>query len=254
MANHLKRKPMVAGNWKMNANRQEAEILARGVVDKTGWLGDVDVVLCPPYVWLADVARVIGSSRTGLGAQNLFWEDKGAFTGEISAAMLKSAGCKYVIVGHSERRQYFGETDSSVNMRLKKALEIGLSPIVCIGETLTERESGKTGEVIKKQFLGCFEGVADFGNIIIAYEPVWAIGTGRNATPQQAQEVHYLIRQLLSEQTIDFENVRILYGGSAKPENARELFACADIDGFLVGGASLKAADFAAIISAVATR
>jgi triosephosphate isomerase len=250
MTDKLLRKPLVAGNWKMNTDRHEAASLAKGVVDSIGRQYKADIVLCPPFVWLHEVGMVLRDSNVSLGAQNFHWEDKGAFTGEISGPMLKSVGCKYAIIGHSERRQLFGETDATVNKKLKKALDIGLYPIVCLGETLAERESNKTGEIVSNQFRGAFEGVNDFQNITIAYEPVWAIGTGRNATPGQAQEVHRLLRQMLKDKTREFDKIRILYGGSVKPENAGELCVQADIDGFLVGGASLKAIDFAAIVNA----
>jgi triosephosphate isomerase (TIM) len=248
MSNKSQRKPMVAANWKMNTDRPEAATLAKGVVDSVGRQYKTDIVLCPPYIWLHEVGMAIRDSNISLGAQNLHWEDKGAFTGEISAAMLKSIACKYVIIGHSERRQLFGETDLSVNNKLKKAKSIGLLPIVCVGETLADRESNRTGEIVSNQFRGAFEGITDFVNITIAYEPVWAIGTGLNATPQQAQEVHLILRQMLKNKTADFDKVRILYGGSVKPDNTAVLYGQEDIDGFLVGGASLKAADFAAIV------
>ena len=244
------RKPLVAANWKMNTERAEAAALAKSVVDSIGRQYKVDVVLCPPYIWLHDVGMIIRDSNISLGAQNMHWEDKGAFTGEISSIMLKSIGCKYVIIGHSERRQLFGETDENVNKKLKKALAVGLMPIICLGETLDERESNRTAEIVTNQFRSAFDGISDFGGITIAYEPVWAIGTGRNATPQQAQEVHKILRQMLQNKTAEYENIRILYGGSVKPDNAAELYKQDDIDGFLVGGASLKAGDFAAIVQA----
>lgn len=248
MSNKSQRKPMVAANWKMNTDRPEAATLAKGVVDTVGRQYKTDIVLCPPYTWLHEVGMAIRDSNISLGAQNLHWEDKGAYTGEISAAMLKSIGCEYVVIGHSERRQLFGETDLSVNKKLKKALAVCLLPIVCVGETLAYRESNRTGEIVSNQFRGAFDGITDFGNITIAYEPVWAIGTGLNATPQQAQEVHQILRQMLKNKTADFEKVRLLYGGSVKPDNAAELYRQEDIDGFLVGGASLKASDFTAIV------
>ncbi|NLI17045.1 MAG: triose-phosphate isomerase [candidate division Zixibacteria bacterium] len=244
------RKPLVAANWKMNTERAEAAALAKNVVDSIGRQYKVDVVLCPPYIWLHDVGMIIRDSNISLGAQNMHWEDKGAFTGEISSIMLKSIGCKYVIIGHSERRQLFGETDENVNKKLKKALTVVLMPIICLGETLEERESNRTAEIVTNQFRSAFDGISDFGGITIAYEPVWAIGTGRNATPQQAQEVHKILRQMLQNKTAEYENIRILYGGSVKPDNAAELYKQDDIDGFLVGGASLKAGDFAAIVQA----
>lgn len=248
MSQNSNRKPMVAANWKMNTERPEAAALAKGIVDLVGRQYKTDIVLCPPYIWLHEVGMAIRDSNISLGAQNMHWEDKGAFTGETSAPMLKSIGCKYVIIGHSERRQLFGETDESVNKKLKKALSAGLHPIVCLGETLEQRESNRTAEIVSNQFRGAFDGISDFSNITIAYEPVWAIGTGRNATPQQAREVHLILRQMLNDKTADSAKIRLLYGGSVKPDNAGELYKQDDIDGFLVGGASLKATDFAAIV------
>lgn len=247
------RKRIIAGNWKMNTDVSEAVALAEAV--KQGYTRyDVDVVLCPPFPNLYAVYGVIKDSPIALGAQNLFWEDKGAYTGEVSANMLKSVGCQFVIIGHSERRQYFGETDETVNKKIKKALAVGLIPIVCVGELLSEREAGKTEAVVEKQVRGAFAGLTkeDANKVIIAYEPVWAIGTGKVATPQQAQEVHAFIRKLLSglydEDTA--QTIRIQYGGSMNDENAGELLAQPDIDGGLVGGASLKAASFLGIINA----
>jgi triosephosphate isomerase len=226
----------VAANWKMNTERAEAAALAKSVVDSIGRQYKVDVVLCPPYIWLHDVGMIIRDSNISLGAQNMHWEDKGAFTGEISSIMLKSIGCKYVIIGHSERRQLFGETDENVNKKLKKALTVGLMPIICLGETLEERESNRTAEIVTNQFRSAFDGISDFGGITIAYEPVWAIGTGRNATPQQAQEVHKILRQMLQNKTAEYENIRILYGGSVKPDNAAELYKQDDSTVFLWEG------------------
>jgi len=247
------RVPMVAGNWKMNTDREEALRLAKEIVQAVGSLYKTEIVLCPPYVWLGDVYQLVKSTRIKLGGQNIHWEDRGAFTGEISAQMLKAAGCKYVIIGHSERRRHFGETDEQVNRKIKKAVETGLSAIVCLGETLEERESGKTKEIIEKQFRESLAGIVDFDKIVIAYEPVWAIGTGRNATPEQAQDVHVLLRSLLKDTAKDAAEIRILYGGSVNSSNAGPLFAQNDIDGFLVGGASLKSTEFLAIINAVGT-
>jgi triosephosphate isomerase len=244
------RKPLIAGNWKMNTDRHEAKALTKSIVDSVGRIYKVDVVLCPPSLWLHDTEKVIRDSHICLGAQNLHWEEKGAFTGEISAPMLKSASCKFVIIGHSERRQYFGETDETVNRKIKAAHAFGLIPIVCLGETLAQREANETNRVITNQFENGFKNVSDFSNIVIAYEPIWAIGTGKTATPEQAQDVHSLLRSLLKTKTNSFESIRILYGGSVKADNAAILFGKEDIDGFLVGGASLKAADFSAIIKA----
>ena len=236
----------------MNTLADQATELASGVAGADSKFGDTEVLLCPPYIWLQRVREAIKGSRVKLGAQNMLWEDSGAYTGEISGQMLKSAGCEYVIIGHSERRQYFGETNLTVNRRLKKAIEVGLNPIVCLGEMLQEREENRTEDVITKQFTEGFDSFTEFKKIVIAYEPVWAIGTGKTASPEQAQEIHRLLRELLKKATSDFDEIRLLYGGSVKPGNADELISQPDIDGFLVGGASLKAPDFTAIIQASA--
>ncbi|MBF0531703.1 MAG: triose-phosphate isomerase [Candidatus Omnitrophica bacterium] len=246
------RKPIIAGNWKLNKTNPEAVELITQIRRDLTDVSKVDVVVCPVFLALADAHDVLLETNIGLGAQNLYWEDSGAFTGEVSAPMLKAAGAQYVIIGHSERRQYFGETDQTVNKKIKAALKYDLTPIVCVGEVLAERESGKAFEVIKTQCQGGFAGItaAEMGRLVIAYEPVWAIGTGKTATPAQAQEVHQFIRKWLADtygQDLA-QTVRIQYGGSVKPENAKELMGQADIDGFLVGGASLKADSFAAII------
>lgn len=217
----------------------------------------VEVAVCPPFTALTAVARELGDGGIALGAQNMYWENEGAFTGEISPLMLKEIGCKYVVLGHSERRQYFGETDETVNMKVKAALKHDLLPIVCVGERLAEREAGITQKVIKVQILGSLADLVpqEIERLVIAYEPVWAIGTGRTASNEDAQEVNGYIRQLLAEiagREIA-ERVRIQYGGSVKPENAAGLMSQPDIDGALVGGASLKAESFAGIIKAVAT-
>jgi triosephosphate isomerase len=213
---------------------------------------EVEVVVAPPFTSLGAVAEVLKGSMILLAAQNVFWEESGAFTGEVSPSMLKDLGCAYVIIGHSERRQYFGETDETVNKRLKAALQSSLLPIVCIGETLEEREAEKTLVVIDQQLTGGLKGLApdEMGKVVIAYEPVWAIGTGKTATPDQAQEVHRFIRKLLEEISGGeiAGNMRILYGGSVKPDNVDELMAQSDIDGALVGGASLKADSFVRIV------
>jgi len=254
------RRKIVAGNWKMNKTVDEAVDLVRSLKEKlaSGPVDDVDVVVCPPYVDLVSVRDVIAGSKIGLGAQNVYWEDAGAYTGEISAGMLLSAGCGYVIVGHSERRQYFGETNATVNKRLKKAFAAGLVPILCVGERLEQRQAGITRAVVEIQVR---EGLADISadqvkRMIIAYEPVWAIGTGINATPEQAQEVHRFIRELLADMFgEDVANaVRIQYGGSVKPANAAELMSQPDVDGALVGGASLKADSFYEIVRAASQR
>jgi triosephosphate isomerase len=248
------RKKLVAGNWKMNTVADEASELAKGIVRSAGEFGETDALLCPPFIWLSLVGEIIKNSGVKLGAQNLFWEEKGAFTGEISASMLKSVGCQYVIIGHSERRQFFGETDQTVNKKLKKAVESGLTAIVCLGENFQQRESGLTNSIISSQFENAFKGFTRFDKIIIAYEPVWAIGTGKTASLKQAQEVHGLLRGLLKQKTDDFDKILLLYGGSVKPDNAADLISQPDIDGFLVGGASLKVDDFVSIIKAAANR
>ncbi len=248
------RKRIIAGNWKMNKTLSEAVNLARQLGEKITENEKADVVVCPPFTNLSAVADVIKDTPVGLGAQNLFWEEKGAFTGEISADMLKSAGCQYVILGHSERRQYFGETDETVNKRIKRALQAGLVPIVCVGELLEQRKADQTEQVVESQVKGAFDGIgaAEVKNMIIAYEPVWAIGTGEVATPAQAQDVHKFIRTLLANlfNTGVADALRIQYGGSMKPANAADLLAQPDIDGGLIGGASLDAESFLGIVRA----
>ena len=246
------RKPIIAGNWKMNKTAAEAAELInelKPLVAKS----KPEVVVCVPYTDLWTVAEAIKGSKIRLGAENVAWADSGAFTGEISADMLKEIGVEYVIIGHSERRQYFGETDESVNKRLKQALAKGLKPIVCVGETLTDREKNRTKRVLKKQVLEGFKDVTaeDFGDIVIAYEPVWAIGTGKTATAEDANKTIGFIRSLIKK-TWGAEvakELRIQYGGSMKPANAKELMAMRNIDGGLIGGAALKAGDFAAIVN-----
>lgn len=242
------RRPLLAGNWKMFKTVIESVDLAKKLKEATKDVKDRTIVVCPTYPALQAVADTLQDSQIGVGAQNLYWEDQGAFTGEISAPMLKAAGCTYVIIGHSERRQYFGETDETVNKKLLAAIKHCLFPIVCVGETLKQRESNETFKVIEKQIKEGTKGLGtgDWANVIIAYEPVWAIGTGKVATKEQAQEVHAFIRKLLPAEVA--QNVRILYGGSVKPDNVKDLMAQPDIDGALVGGASLKAEDFAAIV------
>ncbi|RKY88595.1 triose-phosphate isomerase [candidate division KSB1 bacterium] len=249
------RKKLVAGNWKMNMNVDESRMLAEDILKKLGDFNEADVVLCPPFTSIETVHKIVEDSIIEVGAQNLYYEKSGAFTGEISADMLVSAGCKYVILGHSERREYFNETDKIINKKIKTALESELIPVLCIGEKLKQREQGITDKVIRNQFDGCLNGIflEKPDDLIIAYEPVWAIGTGKNATPEQAEEVHILIRGLVSKKytTEIAENLRILYGGSVKPENARSLFSMNDIDGGLIGGASLKADSFVSIIKSI---
>ena len=244
------RKPIIAGNWKMNKTAAEAVALInelKPLVAKS----KPEVVICVPYTDLWVAKEAIQGSKIKLGAENVAWADSGAFTGEISAAMLKEIGVEYVIIGHSERRQYFGETDATVNMRLHQALKNDLKPIVCVGETLVEREKNKTKKVLKKQILEGLKDVSDFTNVVIAYEPVWAIGTGKTATAEDANKTIGFIRSLVKK-TWGAEvakSLRIQYGGSMKPSNAKELMAMRHIDGGLIGGAALKAEDFANIVN-----
>ena len=247
------RKTVIAGNWKMNNDLRESEKL---IVELKNLLQNekpnCDVIVCPPYTSLSEAYKLLKGSQIKLGAQNMHFEENGAFTGEVSALMLKSVGCEYVILGHSERRHIFGESNEMINKKIKKALSAGLKPIFCVGELLEERERGTTNDVVKKQILkGLAEISADeMKNIIVAYEPVWAIGTGKTASPAQAQEVHEFIRDLV-EITYSLEvanDLVIQYGGSVKPDNAKELISQKDIDGALVGGACLKADSFMGII------
>ena len=226
--------------------------LAKGVAQRCGQLKGVEVVVAPPATALASVAQAVAGTGVEVSAQNIYPKDEGAFTGEISAPMILDAGCKWVIIGHSERRQYFGETDESVKQKTVAALAAGLKPIVCIGETLQEREAGKTLEVVGRQVQAVLDVLATKPGVgVLAYEPVWAIGTGKVATDAQAQEVHAAIRQQLAKKSQQLADVtRILYGGSVKPDNAKALLGCPDIDGALVGGAALKADSFAAIVEA----
>jgi len=241
----------------MNTDGKSAVELAKGVVQKCGaLLSKVDICVCPPFVYLSAVKQALGSSNISLGAQDVYFEPKGAFTGEISCQMLKEAGCKNVIIGHSERRHVLGETDELINKKLIAAIDAGLLPIFCVGELLQQRKAGQTEQIVKEQVQKGMRGVTiEKAKVItIAYEPVWAIGTGVNATPQQAQEVHLMIRQLITAMYNNnfAEQIRIQYGGSVKPDNASEIMTQQDVDGFLVGGASLKADDFAAIVKAAA--
>jgi triosephosphate isomerase len=246
------RKYLIAGNWKMNLDSAEGAELAKDIVSLVGSQTEVAVCVCPTATTLESVSKVVNDSNVSLGAQNMHFEKSGAYTGEISAEMLRHLFCSYVILGHSERREYFGETDAIVNKKTLAALAANLKPIVCIGETLEEREAGKVNEVIKTQLEGALVGVtaASADALVVAYEPVWAIGTGKTATPEMAEEVHAEIRCLLAsligEEAAD--KVRILYGGSMKPENADELLAQKNIDGGLIGGAALKASSFAALV------
>jgi len=247
------RTPLVAGNWKMNGDRAMAQSLCAGIVEGAATIENVDIALCPPYTLLGVVGEAIEGSRCMLGAQDMDINDNGAFTGQVSASMLSDCGCSAVILGHSERRTIYGETDALVARKVEKALAGGLTAILCVGETLEEREAGITSDVVSRQIQAVIDqvGIAGFGAIIIAYEPVWAIGTGLTATPEQAQEVHGAIRDQLATLDGDIaEQTRILYGGSMKPDNAAELIAQPDIDGGLIGGASLKAEDFLGICRA----
>jgi triosephosphate isomerase len=244
------RRPIIAGNWKMNKTAKEAEALInelKPLVAKS----KPEVVICVPYTDLWVAKQAIEGSNIKLGAENVSWADSGAFTGEISADMLLEIGVEYVIIGHSERRQYFGETDATVNARMKQALAKGLKPIVCVGETLTEREKNKTKKVLRKQITEGFAGVEDLSNVVIAYEPVWAIGTGKTATAEDANKtigyIRSLIRKIYGVEVA--KKLRIQYGGSMKPTNAKELMAMRNIDGGLIGGAALKATDFAGIVN-----
>ena len=246
------RKLIIAGNWKMNKTVAEALALAQQLKRELTGVNTVDLVICPPFTALQAVAGALAGSNLALGAQNLYWENFGAFTGEVNAFMLCELGCQYVIVGHSERRQIFGETNETVNKKIKAALASGLRPIVCVGETLAQRDADQVEKVLTNQVTGSLAGVTaeQMSRCIIAYEPVWAIGTGRNATPSQAQEAHALIRGVLQKLfgAVVADTTRIQYGGSVKGDNARELMNQPDVDGALVGGASLKAQSFVEIV------
>ncbi len=244
------RRLLIAGNWKMNKTVPEAIELVRELKERLKGVEDRDILVCPPFTALYPVGRELEGSSILMGAQNMFYEEKGAFTGEISPVMLKDVGCSYVILGHSERRHIFGESDELINRKVISAVNHNLIPILCIGETLEEREKGETRQVVERQVREGLKGLKPEDEFVIAYEPVWAIGTGRSATPEMAQEVHTFIRDVLTElfEKEKAEGVRILYGGSVKPENAKGLLEMPDIDGALVGGASLKAESFSAIV------
>lgn len=248
----MERMPFMAGNWKMNKTVGEALDLVRQLKASIFGVEGVEVAVAPPFTALYAVRKEIEGTSILLAAQNLYWEEKGAFTGEVSSLMLKEVGCRYVIIGHSERRQFFGETDETVNRKIRAALSQGLKVIFCIGETLKEREEGKTFSVMERQVEGGLKNleVKEMGNIVIAYEPVWAIGTGKTATPEQAEEVHRFIRGKIAglySRGIA-EQLRIQYGGSVTPENIKGLMSQENIDGALVGGASLKAETFSGIV------
>jgi len=247
------RKPLVAGNWKMNGSREEINVLVKGLINGMKKVGNADVLLCPPYVYIPVVEQLIHGTDILLGAQDVAKEEVGAFTGEVSVSMLKDSNCSYAIIGHSERRAYYGDTDQIIAEKFAAAIKGGITPILCIGEQLEEREAGTTEEVVSKQLQAVLShvGVKAFANAVIAYEPVWAIGTGLTATPEQAQEVHASIRQLIARQdTAIAQNVKILYGGSVKAANAIDIFSQPDIDGGLIGGASLAADEFIQICEA----
>jgi len=245
--------PVIAGNWKLFKTVGEATALVKGLKELVATTKNVEIVVAPVFTAISRVSDVISGTNIKLAAQDCFWEDEGAFTGEVSPKFLQDAGCSHVIIGHSERRQYFGETDSTVNKKTRAATSAGLTAIVCVGETLNERESNETFSVIENQIKFGLEGFSaeTVSKLIIAYEPVWAIGTGRTASDEQAQEVHAFIRNLVARLfgQPSADAVRILYGGSVKPDNVKGLMAQSDIDGALVGGASLKADSFAAIVN-----
>jgi triosephosphate isomerase len=246
------RRPLIAGNWKMYKTSIEAVEFARQFTPLVDGLNDRDIMIAPAFTALEATATALKGTPVALGAQDLFWETEGAYTGQVSPRMLVSCGCRYVIIGHSERRQYFGETDESVHRKIQAALQAGLIPVMCVGETEKEREAGQTFSILDKQVKNGLKNfvAAELGSLVIAYEPVWAIGTGKTATADQAQEVHQFIRSLITR-ILGAElatALRILYGGSVKPDNISELMAMADIDGALVGGASLKPDSFSRIV------
>ncbi len=250
----MSRRLFIAGNWKMNLDCAGAVGLAKGLVEQIGSVVEVDLAVAPPMVYAAAVGEAIKGSRSALAAQNMFYEDNGAFTGEVSGAMLKDVGCTHAILGHSERRHVIGETDEMVNRKVVKALGDGLKVILCVGELLDQREADKTADVVTTQVRVGLEGVSAgaMSDVTIAYEPVWAIGTGKTAMPEEAQEVHAMIRGLLGDMYgVEASQATVIqYGGSVKPSNAGELLGQPDIDGALVGGAALKATDFVGIVQA----
>ncbi|MFC1807601.1 triose-phosphate isomerase [Candidatus Omnitrophota bacterium] len=246
------RRNIIAGNWKLNKTINEAVDLVNGLKRELSDVSEVDIVVCPVYTALSDVNEILIDSHIKFGAQNVYWEESGAFTGEVSPGMLRDVGCTYVVIGHSERRQFFSETNETVNKKLKASLAAGLIPIVCVGENLEERESEKTFDVVKYHIEGSLADLTpdEMKSVVIAYEPVWAIGTGKTATPEQAQEVHQYIRKLLNDifGKERADSTRIQYGGSVKPDNIKELINKEDVDGALVGGASLKIDSFSQIV------
>jgi triosephosphate isomerase len=246
------RKKLIAGNWKMNLDRSQAIALSKSLAAGLARISaEVELLLCPSYVYLEAVGQTLRGSPIGLGGQDVYFQNNGAFTGEISTSQLLDLGCRYAILGHSERRQIIGETDSLINQKIKACLQAGLTPILCVGELLEEREAGQTMQVVERQFTQSMAGIDAEGaaRIVVAYEPVWAIGTGKTASPEQAQEVHSDLRKLVAKcyNSSVAEKLRILYGGSVKPENAAELLGQPDIDGALIGGASLNSDSFLAI-------
>jgi len=248
------RRLFIAGNWKMNLNRGQSLSLVQSLVESLRGVSGVDIAVCPPAVYLGELGKALHATNIGLGAQNVNSKTEGAYTGEISCSMLKDVGCRYVILGHSERRAIYGETDSMVNEKLHAVLAAGLTPIVCVGETLEQREAGQTQQVVRSQCIGSLAGLTEDQMLktVLAYEPVWAIGTGKTASPAQAEEVHKDIRSLLETQFSvgTAQKVIVLYGGSVKADNAQELLSEPNIDGALVGGASLKQDSFEGIIKA----
>lgn len=250
------RKPLVAGNWKMYGSVRQAKTLVNGINDGAQSFSDIDILVLPPFIYLSQIHYLLENSPILLGAQNLYTSTEGAFTGEVSGPMLKEIGCEYVLVGHSERRLLFQENNDIIAAKFAAAIAAKLTPLLCVGESLSERENGMTEIVIAKQLNAVIDavGIEAFSQAVIGYEPVWAIGTGKTATPEQAQEVHFFIRNLIAKNNVDLaQTIRILYGGSVKPDNAASLFAMPDIDGGLVGGASLDAASFLKICAAAST-
>ncbi len=247
------RLPIIAGNWKMFKTVSEARTLVSGLAEKLAEVKGVEIVVCPPFTALFPVTELLTNSNIAVGAQDLFWEEEGAFTGEVSPVMLKELGCKYVIIGHSERRQYFGETDEQVNKKVKAAFKHGLNPIICVGETLEQHDAGKTGTIVASQVEKALSGIEEenIPKIVIAYEPIWAIGTGRSSTGEDANQVIALIRQSIAQSFREdlAAKVRIQYGGSVKTNNIKEFMSQPEIDGALVGGASLKVDSFTSIIN-----
>lgn len=251
------RRALVIGNWKMNGQRKTNEVLLQALVASgdQAKLADVDMVVCPPFVYLDQASHVLADSKLKLGAQNVCANSDGAFTGEVSAGMLRDLACRWVIVGHSERRAIYGETNAEIARKVKLILSEGMAPVICVGETLDEREAGQALSCVREQLTAAVDSLSneEIAGVVVAYEPVWAIGTGLTASPEQAQEVHRALRDQLKDRGVELsEKVRILYGGSVNPANADTLFAQPDIDGGLIGGASLKAEDFLAICRAAA--